>query len=61
MATDKQIAANRRNASRPRGPMTEAASANIRDNPRKHGPTAKHIASRGAFLTRSDWNFRGAD
>jgi hypothetical protein len=43
MASEKQIAANRRNASLPRGPMTEAARENTRENSIKHGLTARHI------------------
>jgi hypothetical protein len=43
MASDRQITANKRNASRPRGPLSEAAAAAIRENPLKHGLTAKHV------------------
>ena len=43
MASAKQIAANRRNASLPRGPLSAEASAAIRENAVKHGLTAKHI------------------
>jgi len=44
MATPKQAAANRRNASLPRGPLSPEASAAVRQNAVKHGLTAKHIA-----------------
>jgi hypothetical protein len=43
MASARQVAANRRNASLPRGPLSETASAAIRENALKHGMTAKHI------------------
>ena len=43
MASAKQIAANRRNASLPRGPLSAEASAAIRENAVKHGLTAKHV------------------
>ena len=43
MASTRQIAANKRNASLPRGPLSEAAAAAIRENPLKHGLTAKHV------------------
>jgi hypothetical protein len=43
MASARQVAANRRNASLPRGPLSEAASAAIRENAVKHGLTAKHV------------------
>ena len=43
MASAKQVAANRRNAKLPRGPLSEAASAAIRENAVKHGLTAKHV------------------
>jgi hypothetical protein len=46
MASARQIAANKRNASRKRGPLTEAASAAIRENACKHGLTAKHVVLR---------------
>ena len=37
------MAANKRNASLPRGPLSEAAAAAVRENPLKHGLTAKHV------------------
>ena len=43
MASAKQVAANRRNASLPRGPLSAEASAAIRENAVKHGLTAKHV------------------
>jgi hypothetical protein len=43
MASTRQIAANKGNASLPRGPLSEAAAAAIRENPLKHGLTAKHV------------------
>ena len=43
MATAKQIAANTRNARLPRGPLSEAAAAALRENALKHGLTARHI------------------
>ncbi len=43
MASAKQVAANRRNASLPRGPLSAAASAAVRENAVKHGLTAKHV------------------
>jgi hypothetical protein len=43
MASARQVAANRRNASLPRGPLSETASAAIRENALKHGLTAKHV------------------
>src|SRR5712671_246669 len=43
MASTRQIAANKRNASLPRGPLSEAAAAAIRENPLKHGLTARHV------------------
>src|SRR3954464_7523593 len=43
MASTRQITANKRNASFPRGPLSEAAAAAIRENPLKHGLTAKHV------------------
>ena len=43
MASARQVAANRRNASLPRGPLSETASAAIRENAVKHGLTAKHV------------------
>ncbi len=43
MASARQVAANRRNASLPRGPLSEEASAAIRENALKHGLTAKHV------------------
>ena len=46
MASARQIAANKRNASLPRGPLSEAASAVIRENAQKHGLTAKHVVLR---------------
>jgi hypothetical protein len=46
MASARQIAANTRNARRPRGPLSEAASAAIRENAQKHGLTAKHVVLR---------------
>src|SRR4051794_30010546 len=42
MASTRQITANKRNASLPRGRLSEAAAAAIRENPLKHGLTAKH-------------------
>src|SRR4051812_25123733 len=46
MASARQIAANKRNASLPRGPMSEVAKAAIRENAQKHGLTAKHVVLR---------------
>jgi hypothetical protein len=46
MASARQIAANRRNASLPRGPLSEAAAAVVRENAQKHGLTAKHVVLR---------------
>ena len=46
MASARQVAANRRNASLPRGPLSETASAAIRENALKHGLTAKHVVLR---------------
>jgi hypothetical protein len=46
MASARQIAANQRNARLPRGPLSEAASASVRENPLKHGLTAKHVVLR---------------
>ena len=43
MASARQVAANRRNASRPRGPLSAESSAAIRGNAVKHGLTAKHV------------------
>jgi hypothetical protein len=43
MASARQVAANRRNASLPRGPLSDEARAAIRENAVKHGLTAKHI------------------
>ncbi len=43
MASAKQVAANRRNARLPRGPLSAEASAAIRQNATKHGLTAKHV------------------
>jgi len=43
MATPKQVAANRRNATLPRGHLSPEASAAISQNAVKHGLTAKHI------------------
>ncbi|MEO8127220.1 MAG: hypothetical protein ABJF23_32605 [Bryobacteraceae bacterium] len=43
MASPRQVAANRRNASLPRGPLSPEASAAISQNANKHGLTAKHI------------------
>jgi hypothetical protein len=43
MASARQVAANRRNASLPRGPLSDAACAAIRENAVKHGLTAKHV------------------
>ena len=43
MASAKQIAANRRNAKLPRGPLSAESSAAIRENAVKHGLTAKHV------------------
>lgn len=43
MASARQVAANRRNASRPRGPLSAESSAAIRENAVKHGLTAKHV------------------
>ena len=43
MASARQVAANRRNASLPRGPLSAEASAAIRENAVKHGLTAKHV------------------
>jgi hypothetical protein len=43
MASAKQVAANRRNASLPRGPHSDEACAAIRENAVKHGLTAKHV------------------
>ena len=43
MASPRQIAANRRNASLPRGPLSPEASEAISQNARKHGLTAKHV------------------
>ena len=43
MASARQVAANRRNASLPRGPLSAEASAAIRENALKHGLTAKHV------------------
>src|ERR1700730_8322523 len=43
MASARQIAANIRNASRPRGPLSAEASAAISRNAMKHGLTAKHV------------------
>ena len=43
MASARQVAANRRNASFPRGPLSAESSAAIRENAVKHGLTAKHV------------------
>jgi hypothetical protein len=43
MASARQVAANRRNASLPRGPLSDTACAAIRENARTHGLTAKHV------------------
>src|SRR6266404_9807799 len=43
MASARQRAANRRNARLRRGPLSEAAAAAIRENPLKHGLTAKQV------------------
>src|SRR5882724_12245182 len=43
MATAKQIAANQRNGRLPSGPLSEAGAAAVRENPLKHGLTAKHV------------------
>ncbi len=43
MASAKQVAANRRNASLPRGPLSPEASAAISQNAAKHGLTAKLV------------------
>ncbi len=43
MASARQVAANRQNASLPRGPLSEEASAAIRENAVKHGLTAQHV------------------
>ncbi len=43
MASARQVAANRRNARLPRGPLSPEASAAISQNATKHGLTAKHV------------------
>ncbi len=43
MASARQVAANRRNARLPRGPLSAEASAAISQNAAKHGLTAKHV------------------
>jgi len=43
MATARQIAANRRNASLPRGPLTQASAEAIKQNATKHGLCSKHV------------------
>jgi len=51
MASARQIAANKRNASLPRGPLSETAAAAIRENAQKHGLTAKHVVLRHESYT----------
>ncbi len=46
MASARQVAANRRNARLPRGPLSAEASAAISQNAVKHGLTAKHVVLR---------------
>ena len=43
MATARQVAANRRNASLPRGPLSAEARVAIQENAVKHGLTANHV------------------
>ncbi|MEO8131600.1 MAG: hypothetical protein ABI822_31190, partial [Bryobacteraceae bacterium] len=43
MASPRQVAANRHNATLPRGPLSPEASASLSQNAVKHGLTAKHI------------------
>lgn len=47
MATDKQIAANRRNAQRSTGPKTESGKAHSSRNAVVHGITAKRLLIEG--------------
>jgi len=47
MATEKQIAANRRNAAKSTGPKSEAGKEIARMNAAKHGMQAKHVVLPG--------------
>jgi hypothetical protein len=47
MSTDKQIAANRENASKSHGPVTEAGKAAVRLNALKHGLRARQLVLPG--------------
>jgi hypothetical protein len=47
MATEKQIAANKRNAQKSTGPTTEVGRANSSRNALKHGLTAEQVTIEG--------------
>jgi hypothetical protein len=53
MASERQRLANRQNAQRPRGPMSEQARAATRENSLKHGLTARQLVL--SHEDRDEW------